>query len=354
MPKLFQLLLAFSMILALLAGCSSVAPLPSSSIPSMSPTLSSESQLKEVIRASLLKTTPHYKNRGGSLEVGGETAFDGGFDWHSAVHGHWALLSLGRLTKDEELRSFVLNRLSGKALDKETEYLKSNPDFEMPYGRAWLIQLLVEMERQPEIQKDLPWLRSVRSARKESEDTLLSWLERTHFPDAGNMPRYYSGAQRIRGDHFSWLFGYTLLKLSSPRDSKVLRSLRKLEKRIEPLRGEIMASVHSDFDFLEPSALLALSDSFDDRNEGAYLCNRVEIPDKITRENAHRAGAYIQDSWPCAKAASRGNHSAQVAYQRHEESLLARPELWRDDFSNVGHWVPQFIWMGMWMRRGLK
>lgn len=83
--------------------------------------------------------------------------FSGSYDWHSAVHGHWAILEtcctfLTRRNRDSTLNALpVLNqfllRLSDEQLWKsEMEHLmETAPEFEMPYGRAWLLLLLTRV-----------------------------------------------------------------------------------------------------------------------------------------------------------------------------------------------------------------
>ena len=74
------------------------------------------------------------------------SVFHGSWDWHSAAHSHWALLESAHLMDDEESLEWVLQRLHGKEMKEEFQYLQQNPDFEMPYGRAWLLRLILRLE----------------------------------------------------------------------------------------------------------------------------------------------------------------------------------------------------------------
>jgi hypothetical protein len=76
--------------------------------------------------------------------------FYGCFDWHSAVHSHWALLRLVRHApaaswagpvRAELAASFTAERAGG-----ELAYLVDRPGFELPYGNAWLLQLGAELD----------------------------------------------------------------------------------------------------------------------------------------------------------------------------------------------------------------
>jgi len=75
--------------------------------------------------------------------------FFGCFDWHSAVHGHWALVRLLRLHPSEEWTGDLRIALSGSftrhGAAGELAYLAGREAYEMPYGIAWLLQLDAEL-----------------------------------------------------------------------------------------------------------------------------------------------------------------------------------------------------------------
>lgn len=77
-------------------------------------------------------------------------AFHGAVDWHSAVHGLWALARLARrfpgLGESDHARALLSTRLTGRALAAERRVLERDPFFERPFGWAWLLQLATELE----------------------------------------------------------------------------------------------------------------------------------------------------------------------------------------------------------------
>ena len=75
------------------------------------------------------------------------SVFHGSWDWHSSVHGHWALLESAHLVSDKENLEWVSERLQSKDMEKEIRHLRDNPDFEMPYGRAWYLRLMMRLEQ---------------------------------------------------------------------------------------------------------------------------------------------------------------------------------------------------------------
>ncbi len=79
--------------------------------------------------------------------------FYGCFDWHSAVHGHWSLVSLMRqfpdLEKYAEINQWLLQSISKENILKEVEYFKGkhNKSYERTYGWAWLLKLAEELHQ---------------------------------------------------------------------------------------------------------------------------------------------------------------------------------------------------------------
>ncbi|MFP6882177.1 MAG: DUF2891 domain-containing protein [Roseibacillus sp.] len=75
--------------------------------------------------------------------------FYGHFDWHSSVHGHWALVRLLKLFPDHEksagVRKVLEARFTEKALRVEADYLGANKSFERMYGWGWALRLGLEL-----------------------------------------------------------------------------------------------------------------------------------------------------------------------------------------------------------------
>ena len=78
-------------------------------------------------------------------------AFFGCFDWHSAVHGHWSLVSLLKsfpnLENSESIKKKLLLSISKENILKEVAYFegKHNKTYERTYGWAWLLKLAEEL-----------------------------------------------------------------------------------------------------------------------------------------------------------------------------------------------------------------
>jgi hypothetical protein len=82
-------------------------------------------------------------------------AFYGCFDWHSAVHGHWALVRLltlfPELPEAAAIRAALDEDLTPTRLAGELAFFGAprNRTFERPYGWGWLLRLATELGAAP-------------------------------------------------------------------------------------------------------------------------------------------------------------------------------------------------------------
>jgi hypothetical protein len=74
-------------------------------------------------------------------------AFHGCIDWHSAVHGAWALVAYTRMTGDRQYEPIIRAELTPDNIAQEEAYIVAHPDFEMPYGRSWFLRLAIDYGR---------------------------------------------------------------------------------------------------------------------------------------------------------------------------------------------------------------
>ena len=282
--------------------------------------------------------------------------FDGSYDWHSCVIAHWALLRIARDDDDEELERFLLDRLSPEGLAHERELLKAPTvdrrgsrmrAFFYPYSDGWLAMLLAEIERRPERATE-----ELRAFRLEVEARLVEWLEQEPFPEPAR--RGAEGEVRFNGFYRSWLFGFWLLEQSEPVTANIDATLARLrEERIDPHRDAIAAQIDPHrFDFLFVPALLALVDRTRPDRDAIEAFPHVasgEWPDDPKLSEVHVIGLELSKLWPHALDAADGDATAAVALNRGLESLLAHEDLWAGEFRRFAHWVPQFVWITIWL-----
>ncbi|MHA7858020.1 MAG: DUF2891 domain-containing protein [Henriciella sp.] len=114
-------------------------------------------------------------------------AFYGCFDWHSSVHGHWLLTRLLNTNPDTVFASEIREKLSksftAESFQGELAYYiaPGRNSFERPYGIAWYLQLVAELEESEDAQ-----LQAWRETLRPLEDAIVSktraWLPNLSYP----------------------------------------------------------------------------------------------------------------------------------------------------------------------------
>ena len=274
-------------------------------------------KLAPLIRSGVLTLSPRAGGLGGGL-------FSASYDWHSCVHAHWALLCMARLCRDAELEQFLADRLTPQALEAERRALAAAAAFELPYGRAWLLLLLAELERRGR--------EDAAALRQEAEAAVLGWLEATPC--------------RASGGHGCWLLAWFLARLSCPGRTACLQRL--YERCAAPMRAELLAAPCAPSDFVHLPSLLAAIECALAPAASAPTAPASTPPSAclaITSfGDCHAAGAEAMRLWAPAESGA--------SFERALAGLLERTDLWAGDFSLTAHWVPQFVFMGLWLNAG--
>ncbi|GAB7095506.1 DUF2891 domain-containing protein [Halolamina litorea] len=115
--------------------------------------------LRRLAHHPLAAVGQEYPHHGGAVDGPEDTVrpredhpvFFGCYDWHSAVHSHWALVRQLRLFEDHPDEAAIVEsidaRLTPENVNGEVTYFVENPGFERPYGWAWLLRLAAELHR---------------------------------------------------------------------------------------------------------------------------------------------------------------------------------------------------------------
>jgi len=168
---------------------------PSATRPASCPALSPE-QVSRFVRLSLACVDREYPNKPGHVFDGDETvvpprhatpAFAGCFDWHSAVHGHWAMVRalkvFPNLPERDAILSLLDTHLSRERLDRELAFfaLKRSATFERPYGWGWLLRLAAELHGM-ELSQAAAWRVNLRLLADHFSGAFQSYLARLSRP----------------------------------------------------------------------------------------------------------------------------------------------------------------------------
>lgn len=112
-------------------------------------------------------------------------AFYGCFDWHSSVHGHWLLVRTLKTQDDTAMASAIEAALAQSFttanIDGELAYYESRAAFERPYGVAWFLQLIAELEESDdETLRD--WRETLRPLEIQIVSRMRAWLPKLSYP----------------------------------------------------------------------------------------------------------------------------------------------------------------------------
>jgi hypothetical protein len=271
--------------------------------------------------------------------------FHGCIDWHSAVHGHWALMRIAATTgKDDQLANWVVAALTPDEIAAEAKYLRQHPDFEMPYGRAWFLRLAIEFEtwgRQHRLENPTV-LKTMADEVATSLDERYQKLtptpnSREYGNDSWALVQLYSFYQH-RGDEAG------MKRVSSLIQDHFVNSNANLSFADDFRRPEFFSR------FGNWAYLIAHTQDDPAVSEfwKAHPASDNDLkPIEPAGGVAHYLGMNWSRAWALKAIASKiqdpkEQKRLERAYSEHVASGMALHEKSKDDYRNYGHWVPQF------------
>ena len=277
--------------------------------------------------------------------------FYGCFDWHSAVHGHWSLVSLLKqfpeLDNREESIAMLLENMSEENMKVEVSYFfgKHNSSYERTYGWAWLLKLAEELHSW-----DDPVARTLEANLQPLTDLIvgkyLEFLPKLNYP--------------IRvGEHpntaFGLSFAYDYAKTVGNKELKSIIELRANDFYNNdvscPLSWE-----PSGFDFLSPcleeAALMKrvlstenyktwVNDFLPQLKKKNFSIETGKVSDRTDGKLVHLDGVNFSRAWSLneiAKDLPEYDHLKNIANQHINYSL---PSIVGDSYEG-GHWLGSF------------
>lgn len=260
-------------------------------------------------------------------------AFHGCIDWHSSVHGTWALVAYSWATGDTRYKSLVDAELDPAALAAERSHLVADPTFEMPYGRAWFLRLAIDYHRA--YGSDL--------LRPMADDVAASLV--AHYTQTPPDPR------SVAYQNASWalinLYDYGIATGDTKLTDFVLTEVKAhyLDAapcpvgELEESRGEFMA-VCTNWAWLVGLALPA--DKFQPWLDG-FLPGDPPLAPITQKSTAHLHGLNFSRAWGLWRLyRMSGEQRFLKAYLAHFQETYTHPEDWKGDYGTVAHWVAQF------------
>jgi hypothetical protein len=258
-------------------------------------------------------------------------AFHGCIDWHSAVHGAWALAAFERRTRDARYRAQLEAILAPALLRQELAFLRADPAFEMPYGRAWFLRLASEWRAlSGDDRLDALSAEVARSFRKHYAEAPPAPTREEYASDSWALINLLHYA-RARGDRDTEDFVVALVRAHFIGDDQ--------DCDLAP-EGRGFLSVCVTWAWLVSEALPQgeFRAWYARWNPGLEMLQPVR-----TFNDAHDYGRNFSRAWGLSYlAAATGDVRLVSSYAQHVAAGYAPDTQWRGDYGAVGHWVAQF------------
>ena len=261
-------------------------------------------------------------------------AFHGCIDWHSSVHGTWALVKYTGLTGDNRYASLIHKILEPEKVNAEREFLQRNPTFERPYGRAWFLRLA--LDHKAVFDSDL----------LQQPGDFVAYSLMDYYRQSPPQP--YSASY----DNASWalinLYDYSV----SRQDQSAMEFVRELVRQHfvpvtkpcpvqnEEAKWPDFLSVCTTWAYLvahaaPPPDLLEWL--------GRFFPQGVVIRPITHPLGIHHMGTNFSRSWALWRLfKATGEPLYLRLYLDHFELQYKNPSWWKGDYRAVAHWVAQF------------
>jgi hypothetical protein len=271
-------------------------------------------------------------------------AFHGCIDWHSACHAAWALLAHRGMTGDARHEAIVDDVLMPAKLAAEAADLAARSEFEMPYGRAWLLRLALE-DRRVTGSTRLTFF---------ARDAAASLVENYRQKPPQAFAREYANP--------CWalinLFDYAQCENRADLSDFVREAAARLAQELDRLPTPSEEDTWPDFMAVTPNFcdLVVRTGAAPPDTVMKKAGARLRALKPVTAPTRpHHYALNFSRGWALAGLyeAARDERLLSLALD-HVETNLHHPSWWRGDYRAVSHWVPQFGMFALQRLLGLE
>lgn len=283
-------------------------------------------------------------------------AFFGSYDWHSAVHSHWQVVRAIRFCPDAAFVPDALvaldRNLTEGHLAGEMAYLEQRPNFEMPYGMAWLLQLCTEL-RTWDHPKSQRWLAALRPLESHAVDRFRAYTTKMDYPVRTGLHNQSAFALGLACD---WARSVGEGELASQIDVRARTYFGQdvnAPLAYEPSGTDFLSPALAEADLmrrvLPQNEFVDWLDQFLGQNGANRLQNTlkpVDIGDYADGQLVHFAGLNMSRAWMLAAIGSALpadlplRHTVLSLAQQHQERGIS--SALHADYM-VSHWAPTFV-----------
>ena len=258
--------------------------------------------------------------------------FYGSWDWHSCVHGYWASLWLSQYLEDEQKNEWLIRRIE-EGLQQELDMLEKQPSFELPYGRAWLLRLILEFEKQTHTSIVV-------------DHIVISLKEWLNSENHSNVECEYKNPIWVLLQMWDW-YQY---KNDQEGLTFCQQKAQELLKNPPSLEEDFLARPAF---FSCWSLWILLSDKMSQDTAILEQYQRVTKEDirvVTSIQEVHQLGLNPSRAWGFAVSYRRSQEKRWLhAYRAHLLYSEQLTEKYKRDRYAYRHWVPQFIVYAIWL-----
>lgn len=277
--------------------------------------------------------------------------FHGCFDWHSAVHGYWSMVTLLKrfpaMDKADEVREILQTTITAENIQAEVNYFagEHNKSYERTYGWAWLLKLAETLHTW-----DDPMARELSLNLQPLTDVIVSkyieFLPKLVYP--------------IRvGEHtntaFGLTFAYDYAVVTGHEELRSLIAGRARDFYMEDA-GCPITWEPSGYDFLSPcleeiDIMLRVlpKEEFEKwlRNfmpevfNPSFSIKVGEVSDRTDGKLVHLDGLNFSRAWVLYGLANQYANLGHLGSIAHEHIAFSYPNLIADSYEG-GHWLGSF------------
>ena len=278
-------------------------------------------------------------------------AFFGCFDWHSAVHGHWAMVRVlrrfGDLPEAQDIRAALDRSLAPERIAGEIKTFEANKLLERPYGWAWLLRLCQEIGAMKDDAAAERWLAALRPLEQLLVSRTGQYLERLSVP-------VRAGTHHSTAFALAHILDYAVAAGDEALAQKVRAAARRfyLQDRACPLSYEpsgedFVSPCLAEADLmrrvLQPADFNRWFEAFLPGGPGAVT--PLEVRDLKDPKIGHLIGLDFQRAWSLrGVAAALGPDHRWAASMEHAAAAHGRHGLKLMHESGYGgaHWLASF------------
>ena len=281
--------------------------------------------------------------------------FYGCYDWHSAVHSCWQVLRAVRIYPAAPFAADVMTLLTrnftAENVAGEMAYLANRTNFEMPYGMAWLLQLLAEL-REMKTAQTTAWAEILQPLEAHATERFRSYLSKLPYPIRTGTHNQTAFAMGLVLDWTRTAGDDALAELIADCAHHFFAQDVDVPMAYEPSGSDFLSPALAEADLMRR---VLERDAFEDwltaflRNDGvaqlSTLLSPVSVVDFADGQLAHFAGLNMSRAWMLEGIADAlgDAHPLQtpllaLAHQHQESGLGAALH---EDYM-VSHWAPTF------------